>query len=59
MGTPAGKRVFKSLRALKREKMRIAKELGYSHECYMKIYNAKTSEEIDSILRQERLGKNV
>lgn len=59
MGTPAGKRVFNSLKSLKREKMRIAKELGYSNECYMKIYNAESSEEIDAILRKERLGKNV
>lgn len=56
MGIPAGKRIFRSLKSLKREKMRIAKDLGYSEECYMKIYNAKTSNEIDSILRQERLS---
>lgn len=50
-----GKREFKSLKTYKREKIKIAKELGYRPKCIEKITKATSTSEIDSILRTERL----
>ncbi len=58
MGSKPGKREFKSLKTRKKEAIRMAKQLGYSSKCLARLTDASSCNEIEIILRTERLGGN-